>query len=81
MKVPKEIEFNNFHVIKDQAFYPPASIFINYGEYHRLALGGLYLCPKENSILTWSGYLRHGVTPFYFMGTRISLAGNISFLD
>ena len=83
LKIPKEIEieFNNFHVIKDHAFYPPGSIFFNYGEYHRLAVGGRYLCPKENSILMWPGYLRHGVTPFDFMGTRISVAGNISFLD
>ena len=57
------------------------AVFFNYGEYHRLALGGRYLYPKENSILMWLSYLRHGVTPFDFMGTRILLAGNISFLD
>ena len=50
LKVPKEIEFNNFHVIKDHALYFFGSIFFNYGEYHRLTVGGRYLCPKENSI-------------------------------
>ena len=83
LKVPKEIEieFNNFHANKDLVFYPPGSIFFNHGEYHRFAVCGRYLCPKENSILMWPGYLRHGITPFEFMGTRISVTGNINFLD
>ena len=55
--------------------------FFNYGDNYRLAVGGRYLCPKENSILMCRGYLRQRVTSCDFVGTRIAVLGNISFLD
>lgn len=83
LDIPDEIiyEYENFLYNRKNRSCPPGSIFFNYGEYNRFAVGGRNICPKENTILIWPSYLRHGVAPFEFKGTRISVAGNILFLD
>ena len=69
LKVPKEIEFNNFHVIKDHAFYPPGIISFNYCEYHHLAVSGRYLSAKET--LFWCGRLfEKWINSFWFYGYK-----------
>ena len=83
LKIPETISNNykNFLSNPSHTGAPPGSIFFKYGEYQRLAVDGRVICPTEKSILMWPGYLRHGVQPFTCEGIRISVAGNISFLD
>ena len=83
LNIPKSIS-NNYKIFLSNPSHtgaPPGSIFFKYGEYQRLAVDGRVICPTEKSILMWPGYLRHGVQPFTGEGIRVSVAGNISFID
>ena len=83
LEIPSEIilEYERFMYDRMHRGCPPGSIFFNYGEYNRFAVGGRNICPRENMLLMWPSYLRHGVSPFEANSTRISVAGNIVFLD
>ena len=83
LNIPRSIsnDYKNFLSNPSHTGAPPGSIFFKYGEYQRLAVDGRVICPTEKSILMWPGYLRHGVQPFTGEGKRVSVAGNISFID
>ena len=83
LKVPQVIreEYETFLRDKKHSGTPPGSIGFSYGEYQPFAVGGRNICPKEDSILMFPSKLRHGVPAFNSNAIRISVAGNILFLD
>ena len=83
LKVPQQIRADADRFLSNRLHKgaPPGSILFKYGEYRDFAVDGRVLCPQENTILMWPSYLRHGVTPFDCDEIRISVAGNIKFLD
>lgn len=83
LKVPEAIklEYESFNKNKTHTGTPPGSIGFKYGEYQPYTVGGRNICPREDSIIIFPSRLRHYVTAHECSETRVSVAGNIVFLD
>ncbi len=74
-------EYLKFQKEKSDTGCPPGSIVFSYGEYNRFSVSARNILPRENKIIMWPSYVRHEVPAFHSEGTRISVAGNIRFLE
>ena len=83
LKVPEaiKIEYEKFNKNKTLTGTPPGSIGFKYGEYQSFTVGGRNICPREDSIIIFPSRLRHYVTAHECAETRVSVSGNIVFLD
>ena len=83
LKVPEAIklEYENFNKNKTHTGNPPGSLSFKYGEYQPYTVGGRNICPREDSIIIFPSRLRHYVSAHECSETRVSVAGNIVFLD
>ena len=83
LKIPEIIRssYESFSKNPKNRDCPPGAINFSYGEYNKFAVNGRHICPEENMIFMFPSFVRHQVAAFYDDAQRISVAGNITFLD
>ena len=81
LKIPHSIreEYNSWSN-RDKGL-PPGCISFSYGEKSNFCINGRNAFPQENTIFIFPSYVRHAVSHFESDCERISVAGNIAFID